>query len=70
MEIVLLHGNAHLHTAQQTQTLLHEQFHCDIFEHPPYSPDLAPPNFFLFPKIKENLSGKRFANDEDLKDAG
>ena len=41
----------------------------DIFVHPPYSPDLAPSDFFLFPKIKKHLAGKRFANDEDLKDA-
>ena len=33
--IFLLHGNAHPHTARQTQTLLREQFHWDIFEHPP-----------------------------------
>ena len=35
----------------------------------PYSPDLAPSDFFLFPKMKEHVSGKRFANAEDLKDA-
>ena len=40
-----------------------------MLEHPPYSSDLAPSDFFLFPKIKEHLSGKRFANDGDLKDA-
>ena len=51
------------HTARQTQALLREQFHCDIFEHPPYSPDLVPSDFFLFPKMKEHLAGKRFAND-------
>ena len=36
----------------------------------PYSPDLAPSDFFLFTKIKEHLAGKRFENDEDLKDEG
>ena len=35
----------------------------------PYSPDLAQWDFFLFPKMKEHLAGKRFANDEDLKAA-
>ena len=35
--------------------------------HPPYSPDLTPSDLFLFPKMKEHLAGKRFANDEDLK---
>ena len=34
----------------------------------PYSPYLALSDFFLFPKM-EHLAGKRFANDEDLKDA-
>ena len=33
----------------------------------PYSPDLTPLDFFLFPKMKEHLAGKCFANDEDLK---
>ena len=35
----------------------------------PFSPDLAPWDFFLFRKMKEHLAGKRLANDEDLKDA-
>jgi histone-lysine N-methyltransferase SETMAR len=25
----------------------------NVLKHPPYSPDLAPSDFFLFPKIKE-----------------
>ena len=29
-------------------------------EHPAYSPDLAPSDFFLFPKIKEILKGRHF----------
>ena len=68
-EIVLLHDSARPQAARQTQALLREQLHWDIFEHPPYSPDLAPSDFFLFPKMKEHLVGKRFASDEDLKDA-
>ena len=64
-----MHDNARPHTARQTQALLFEQFYCDIFEHPPYSPDLAPSEFFLITKMKEHLAGKRFANDEDLKNA-
>ena len=45
------------------------KFHWDIFEHPPYSLDLAQTNVFLFPKLKEHLAGKLFISD-DLKDAG
>jgi hypothetical protein len=28
--------------------------------HPPYLPDLAPSDFFLFPKMKMQLKGRRF----------
>ena len=28
--------------------------------HPPYSPELAPSDFFLFPKLKSELRGRRF----------
>ena len=28
-----------------------------LLEHPPYSPDLAPADFFLFRKVKEDLAG-------------
>ena len=66
---MLLQDNGRPHTARQTQVLLHEQFHWDIFEHPPHTADLTPSDFFLFPKMKEYLAGKRFVNDEDLKDA-
>jgi hypothetical protein len=31
-----------------------------VLEHPAYSPDLAPSDFFLFPKIKEVLKGRHF----------
>ena len=39
----------------QTQALLHEQFHWDIFKHPPYSLDLAPSDFSFFQKWRSTL---------------
>ena len=36
---------------------------------PPYSPDLAPCDFWLFPKLKENLRGNRYSTIEDMKEA-
>jgi hypothetical protein len=37
-------------------------------EHPPYSPDLAPSDFFfLFPKIKEILKGRHFEDIDDIR---
>jgi histone-lysine N-methyltransferase SETMAR len=32
-----------------------------------YSPDLAPANFWLFPKLKSVLKGKHFLDAEDTK---
>jgi len=37
--------------------------------HPPYSPDLAPSDCHLFLHLKKFLGGKRFDDDNDLKDA-
>jgi hypothetical protein len=34
--------------------------------HPPYSPDLAPCDFFLFPKIKLKLKGRQFDTIEEI----
>ena len=56
--LILLHENARPNTAREKQALLLEQFHWDIFEHPAYSPDWAPSEFFRFPKIKEHLADK------------
>ena len=38
-----------------------------VLEHPAYSPDLAPNNFFLFPKIKEILQGRQFDDTDDIR---
>jgi hypothetical protein len=34
--------------------------------HPPYSPNLAPCDFFLFPKMKLKLKGRRFDTTEEI----
>ena len=36
---------------------------------PPYSPDMAPCDFLLFPKIKRTLKGRRFTAIDDIKSA-
>lgn len=39
----------------------------ELVDHPPYSPDLAPSDYYLFPKLKKHLKGKRFStNDEAI----
>ena len=37
--------------------------------HPPYSPDIALCDFWLFPKLKEKLRGSRYETIEDMKEA-
>jgi hypothetical protein len=37
-----------------------------VIPHPPYSPHLAPCEFFLFPKIKLKLKGRRFDTIEEI----
>ena len=36
---------------------------------PPYSPDLAPCDFLLFPNLKENLRGCRYERVKEMKEA-
>jgi len=36
--------------------------------HPPYSPDMAPSDFFLFPLLKSVLKGRRFETTEEIKE--
>jgi len=38
--------------------------HYELLEHPPSSPDLAPSDFFLFPKLKLFLAGQRFSSNQ------
>ena len=50
----ILHDNARPHTAKLVKTYLQEEGIIAI-DHPPYSPDLAPCDFWLFSKIKREL---------------
>ena len=37
-----------------------------MLPHPPYSPDMSPSDFDLFPKLKIPLCGKRFRSIEEV----
>jgi histone-lysine N-methyltransferase SETMAR len=53
---------------QKKTTKLLEKIGWENHDHPPYSPDLAPSDFHLFPKRKEFLGGRRIATDEEVKE--
>jgi histone-lysine N-methyltransferase SETMAR len=39
--------------------------HYELLEHPPYSPDLAPSEFCLFPKLNFFVAGQRFSSNQE-----
>jgi transposase len=57
--IVILHDNAWPHT-----NAFIKLFDWEIFDHPPYSPDLAPSNYQLFTTVKVWLATQRFHINE------
>ena len=59
---LFLHDNAPAHRALATQKkLAYLGFVC--LDHPPYSPDLAPSDYHLFPGLKKQLKGRHFSSD-------
>ncbi|UYV65869.1 hypothetical protein LAZ67_3005764 [Cordylochernes scorpioides] len=55
----LHHDNAPAHTAFLVTSYL-TRIGVEVLPQPPYSPDMRPPDFFLFPKVKGCLKGHRF----------
>jgi transposase len=53
------HDNAPAHSTALVLDVL-AKHHITQFCQPPYSPDLAPCDFWLFPKLKSMLKGRRF----------
>lgn len=62
---VLQMDNAGPHIAYNTVLKL-EEWGVRLLAHPPNSPNLAPCDFALFPKLKEPLRGTKFANLAEL----
>jgi len=64
----LLHNNAPIHKSMIAQQAVHD---CDFvqLDHPAYSRELAPSDYFLFRNLKSHLRGVRYLDDEALKEA-
>jgi hypothetical protein len=65
--IVLLHENMRLHTAARTLSLL-EHFNWELFDHPPYCPDITSSDYNLFSDNlpEERLVSQHFNSNEEL----
>ncbi len=65
-EEYLLHmDNASAHCSDLVQGHL-RQIHWNTLKHPPYSPDLSPCDYFLFPRLKKKLRGHKYPSIEAL----
>jgi histone-lysine N-methyltransferase SETMAR len=62
---VLQHDNTPDNTALSIREFLAKK-NIPVLPHPPYSPDLAPCDFYLFPKLKSKLKGHHFGTMENI----
>jgi len=56
---MLHHDNAPCHTAISVNQFLASK-NIAVAPQPPYSPDLSPCDFFLFPRLKKHLKRRHF----------
>ncbi|XP_050663955.1 histone-lysine N-methyltransferase SETMAR-like [Leptidea sinapis] len=63
-----LHDNARPHTAQQTVSKL-QKLGLEALRHPPYSPDLAPTDYYSFRNLDNFMKGKKFNTREAVQNA-
>jgi histone-lysine N-methyltransferase SETMAR len=66
--VFLLHENAPAHKAASVCQFFTPQ-KCYNPLSPPYSPDLSPPDYFLFPELKINLKELHFVDVADIQEA-
>jgi len=63
-KIIFHQDNAPAHKSVLAMGKLRD-LHYELLKHPPYSPDLAPSDFCLFPKLKLFLAGQRFSSNQE-----
>jgi transposase len=62
---VLHHDNAPAHSSLLVRNFLAKN-EMTVVPQPPYSPDLAPADFFLFPKLKSTVKRRRFDTIDEI----
>ncbi|XP_023728024.1 histone-lysine N-methyltransferase SETMAR [Cryptotermes secundus] len=56
---IILHDKARPHIGNVVTEKL-PQYGWEVLPHAPYSPEMSPPDFDLFPKLKQPMRGRRF----------
>lgn len=64
-KILLHHDNAPIHTSKMVTNFLYQN-QVKTLKHPPYSPDLSPCDFWLFPTIKQRMRGTLNVSREEI----
>jgi len=67
-DFFLLHDNAPAHKAASFCPFLTPK-NVTTLCHSPYSTDLSPPDYFLFPKLKMKLKGLHYADVAEIQEA-
>jgi len=67
-DFFLLHDNGSAHKAASVCQFLTLKKVTTLY-HPPYSPDLSPPDYFLFPKLTVKLKGLHFTDVAEIQEA-
>ena len=66
---LILHDKARPHIADVVTKKLRD-YGWEVLPHAPYSSHMSPPDFDLFPKLKEPIRGRRFSSLEELSTDG
>ena len=66
--VLFLQDNAPAHKSLISMNMIRD-LKFEILEHPPYSPDLAPSDYYLFPQLKKSLRGQKFSSNKEVIEA-
>ena len=64
-KVILQHENARPHVAKPVKTYL-ETLKWEVLPHPPYFPDIALSDYYLFRLMAHGLSDQQFRSYEDI----
>jgi histone-lysine N-methyltransferase SETMAR len=64
--VLLQQDNACPHIAKKTLQKIEELEGIELLSHPTFSPDLAPPDYYLFRSMAQFLRGKKFQSVADV----
>ena len=64
-KVIIQHDNARPYVAKPVTTYL-KTLKWEVLPHPPYSPDIAPSDYYLFWSMAHGLADQQFHSYEDI----